>query len=208
MAAVRTGDTTSAATDLGSLSSRRQQERVHGFVQRAEADGAKVVTGGRPPATGHDGTDLSRGAYYEPTLITGARQDSEIVRQEVFGPVLVALPFDSDDDGIELANDSDYGLAASAWSRDLQRCLRASREIQAGTVWVNDHIALTSEMPHGGVKHSGFGKDMASYAFEEYTTIKHVMLDITGKARRDWHRTIFTGPAAFTDGTADTGTGQ
>jgi betaine-aldehyde dehydrogenase len=205
MAAVRIGDPTSLATDLGSLSSLRQQKRVHGFVQRAEADGAKIVTGGRPPAVGYDGTDLSRGAYYEPTLITGARQDSEIVQQEVFGPVLVALPFDSDDDGISLANDSDYGLAASAWSRDLQRCLRASREIRAGTVWINDHIVMTSEMPHGGVKHSGFGKDMASYSFEEYTTIKHVMLDITGMSRRDWHRTIFTDSTAVNDSAAEAG---
>ncbi len=193
LATVRTGDPTSMETDLGSLSSRRQQERVDGFVRRAEADGAKVVCGGAAPTTGYDGTDLTRGAFYSPTLITDVDQRSEIVQREVFGPVLVVLPFDGDDEGIDLANDVEFGLAASAWTRDLQRGLRASREIEAGTVWINDHIALASEMPHGGVKGSGFGKDMSSYAFEEYTTVKHVMVDITGQPRREWHRTIFTG---------------
>jgi betaine-aldehyde dehydrogenase len=98
----------------------------------------------------------------------------------------------SDDEGIGLANDTTYGLAASAWTRDLHRGLRASRDIRSGTVWLNDHIFLTSEMPHGGVKQSGFDKDLSTYSFDEYTTVKHVMLDITGDARREWHRTIFT----------------
>lgn len=190
---VTIGDPASPQTDLGSLSSRRQRDRVQGFVRRAEADGAEIVIGGQAPTRGYDGTDLSLGAFFEATLITGADQHSEIVQQEVFGPVLVVLPFDSDDEGIDCANDVDYGLAASAWTRDLQRGLRASRDLQAGTVWINDHIYLASEMPHGGVKLSGYGKDMSTYAFEEYTTVKHVMLDITGTARRDWHRTIFTG---------------
>lgn len=144
------------------------------------------------PNRGYDGFDLTGGAFYPPTLITGVDQRSEIVQNEVFGPVLVVLPFDSDDEGIDLANDCAYGLAASAWSRDLQRGLRASRDIAAGTVWINDHGALLSEMPHGGVKGSGFGKDMSTYATDEYTALKHVMLDITGTAKRDWHRTVFT----------------
>jgi betaine-aldehyde dehydrogenase len=194
MAAVRIGDTASPETDLGTLSSFRQRDRVQGFVARAEAQGAKVETGGKPPTRGFDGTDLTRGAYFAPTLLTNVDQRSEIVQKEVFGPVLVALPFDSDDEGIALANDTVYGLSASAWSRDLNRALRASREIAAGTVWINDHIALTSEMPHGGVKGSGFGKDMSTYAFDEYTAVKHVMIDITGDPRREWHRTIFTEP--------------
>ena len=136
--------------------SRRQQERVAGFVERARGDGAKVVCGGAVP-----GGDLARGAYYEPTLVVDAAQDSEIVQDEVFGPVLVVLPFDSDDEGIALANDTPYGLAASAWTRDVFRSLRATREIRAGCVWVNDHIPIISEMPHGGYKASGFGKDMS-----------------------------------------------
>jgi betaine-aldehyde dehydrogenase len=173
-------------TDLGPLISRAQQERVAGFVDRARASGARIVTGGNMPSG-----DLAKGSFYEPTLITDAPQDSEIVQEEVFGPVLVVLPFDSDDDGINLANDTRYGLAASAWTRDVFRSLRAQREIQAGCVWINDHIPIVSEMPHGGYKASGFGKDMSTYSFDEYTQIKHVSMDITAVPRKAWHRTIF-----------------
>ena len=186
LARVRLGDPMDEDTDLGPLISVRQQERVAGFVDRARQAGAKVVTGGRIPAG-----ELARGAYYEPTLVTGAAQDSEIVQQEVFGPVLVALPFGSDDEGLALANDTPYGLAASAWSRDVFRALRAQREIRAGCVWINDHIPIVSEMPHGGFRKSGFGKDMSTYSLEEYTQVKHVSMDITGQPRKDWHRTIF-----------------
>ena len=113
------------------------------------------------------------------------------MQAEIFGPVLVVLPFDTDDEGIALANDTPYGLAASAWSRDVYRANRATREIKAGCVWVNDHIPIISEMPHGGVKASGFGKDMSDYSLEEYLALKHVMSDITGAAEKDWHRIIF-----------------
>ncbi len=186
MSRVRMGDPFDPDTDLGPLITRRQQERVAGFVARAQSDGATVVTGGSIP-----GGDLDRGAFFQPTLITGAAQSSEIVQQEVFGPVLVALPFDSDDEGLALANDTPYGLAASAWTRDVFRSLRAQRDIRAGCVWINDHIPIVSEMPHGGFRKSGFGKDMSTYSFEEYTQVKHVSMDITGTARKEWHRTIF-----------------
>ncbi|MGW0702558.1 gamma-aminobutyraldehyde dehydrogenase [Streptomyces sp. NPDC002867] len=185
MATVRLGDPLDPATDLGPLVSHLQRDRVAGFVDRARAY-ATVVTGGEAPQG-----ELKRGAYYRPTLITGAAQDSEIVQSEIFGPVLVVLPFDTDDEGIALANDTPYGLAASAWSRDVYRAGRATREIKAGCVWVNDHIPIISEMPHGGYKASGFGKDMSVYSFEEYTQVKHVMYDNTASARKDWHRTIF-----------------
>ncbi|MGV4928800.1 gamma-aminobutyraldehyde dehydrogenase (plasmid) [Streptomyces sp. BHT-5-2] len=185
MATVRVGDPFDPSTDLGPLISHTQRDRVAGFVERARGY-ATVVTGGEAPQG-----DLAKGAYYRPTLITGAAQDSEIVQAEIFGPVLVVLPFDSDDEGIALANDTPYGLAASAWSRDVYRTGRATREINAGCVWVNDHIPIISEMPHGGAKASGFGKDMSSYSFEEYTQVKHVMYDITGVVAKDWHRTVF-----------------
>ncbi|MFF4909597.1 gamma-aminobutyraldehyde dehydrogenase [Streptomyces sp. NPDC001260] len=185
METVRLGDPFAPGTDLGPLISHVQRDRVAGFVERARSY-ARVVTGGEVP----DG-ELAKGAYYRPTLVADAAQDSEIVQSELFGPVLVVLPFESDDEGIALANDTPYGLAASAWSRDVYRANRATREIKAGCVWVNDHIPIISEMPHGGYQASGFGKDMSAYSFEEYTQIKHVMFDNTAVARKDWHRTIF-----------------
>ncbi|MEU9411576.1 gamma-aminobutyraldehyde dehydrogenase [Streptomyces sp. NPDC048281] len=185
METVRLGDPFAPGTDLGPLISHAQRDRVAGFVERARGY-ARVVTGGEAP-----GGELKSGAYYRPTLVADAPQDSEIVQSEIFGPVLVVLPFDSDDEGIRLANDTPYGLAASAWTGGVYRANRATREIKAGCVWVNDHIPIISEMPHGGYKASGFGKDMSAYSFEEYTQVKHVMFDNTAVARKDWHRTIF-----------------
>ncbi|CAL9610172.1 gamma-aminobutyraldehyde dehydrogenase [Streptomyces sp. enrichment culture] len=185
MDTVRVGDPFAPGTDLGPLTGHAHRDRVAGFVDRARAH-ARVVTGGEAP-----GGELERGAYYRPTLIAGAAQDSEVVQSEIFGPVLVVLPFDTDDEGIRLANDTPYGLAASAWSRDVYRANRATREIRAGCVWINDHIPIISEMPHGGYRASGFGKDMSAYSFEEYTQVKHVMFDNTAVAAKDWHRTVF-----------------
>jgi betaine-aldehyde dehydrogenase len=183
MNGVRLGPTDDPTTDLGPLISMRQRAQVADMVERARTAGANIVCGGYAP----DGP----GSYYRPTLITGADQASEIVQGEVFGPVLVVLPFDSDDEGLALANDTPYGLAASAWTRDVVRSLRATREIRAGVVWVNDHIPIISEMPHGGFGQSGYGKDMSQYSLDEYTQVKHVMYDRTGVARKPWHRTIF-----------------
>ncbi|KAF0960049.1 gamma-aminobutyraldehyde dehydrogenase [Rhodococcus sp. T7] len=186
MDTVRLGDPSDPGTDMGPLVSRRQQQHVAGFVDRARDTGAKIVRGGGVP-----GGDLASGFYYEPTLVVSADQSSEIVQREIFGPVLVVLPFENDADGIALANDTDFGLAASAWTRDLYRAQTASRDIAAGCVWINDHIPIISEMPHGGYKASGYGKDMSTYSLDEYTNVKHVMSDITGTARKDWHRTVF-----------------
>lgn len=187
MDGVRLGPVDDPDTDMGSLISFQQRDRVAAMVEAARQDGATIVRGGKIP----DGP-LGQAAYYEPTLITDAAQDSPIVQQEIFGPVLVCLPFDSDDEAIHLANDTPYGLAASAWTANVFRAGRASREIQAGCVWINDHIPIISEMPHGGYKASGFGKDMSAYSFDEYTNIKHVMSEITGNQHKSWHDVVFT----------------
>jgi betaine-aldehyde dehydrogenase len=186
MRRVRLGAPTDPGTDQGPMVSFKQRDRVASMVERALGDGAKAVTGGQAP-----GGDLAAGAYYEPTLLVNADQRSEIVQQETFGPVLVALPFDSDEEAISLANDVPFGLAASAWTRDVFRAQAAARRIEAGTVWINDHIPIISEMPHGGMKASGYGKDMSSYSFDEYTQLKHVMSDITAAAAKPWHTTVF-----------------
>lgn len=183
MSKIVVGDPHDKDTDLGPLITYAHREKVAAMVSRAPDQGGRIVTGGVIP-------DLP-GAFYRPTLIADVSESSEIYRDEIFGPVLTVRAFTDDDDALRQANDTAYGLAASAWTRDVYRAQRASREINAGCVWINDHIPIISEMPHGGVGASGFGKDMSQYSFEEYLTIKHVMSDITGVAEKEWHRTIF-----------------
>jgi betaine-aldehyde dehydrogenase/aminobutyraldehyde dehydrogenase len=157
--------------DMGPVISREQQERVLGFLQRAAAAKATIATGGE--AIG------DRGFFVKPTIVTDVTQDSEIVQDEVFGPVVTLQPFSSDDEAIEMANGVRYGLAASVFSESVGRAMKVAARLDFGTVWVNEHLfPLASEMPHGGFKESGYGKDMSIYSMEEYTRIKHVAVKL------------------------------
>ncbi|MBI2136297.1 aldehyde dehydrogenase family protein [Candidatus Woesearchaeota archaeon] len=181
------GNQLSWATDMGPLVSAKQRERVEWYVKTGIEQGAKVVFGGKRPV----GKDFDKGFFLQPTIISNTQQHMRICQEEIFGPVLTVFKYKTVEEAIGKSNDVVYGLASSVWGKDVTTLMKVAAKLKFGTVWINEHGALASEMPHGGYKQSGFGKDLSMYSLEEYTNLKHIYIDQTNVARKPWHYVVY-----------------
>jgi len=186
---IRMGDPLSRKTDLGPLVHVTHQRNVLKFIETGRTEGAKLIAGG-----GNGPAKFPKGAFVAPTVFDVVAPDMAIAQKEIFGPVLDVIEFSTFDEAIEIANGVEYGLAGSVWTNDLRTGIKASNALRFGDVWVNDHLPLGSETPHGGVKQSGFGKDLGTDSLNDYTWVKNIYIDLTGQARKAWHYTTYGDP--------------
>lgn len=184
---IRLGDPLDQNTDLGPLISSAQRDRVSNYIKTGIDEGAELIYGGELPK----GKRFENGYYLVPALFRKVKQHMKLCREEIFGPVLSVLTYDTIGEAVKKANDVEYGLAASVYGKDIIAATKIANRLRFGTVWINEHGILASEMPHGGFRQSGFGKDLSIYSMEEYTNLKHIYIDQTGLARKPWHYTVY-----------------